>query len=170
MSSFGSRLRERRKAVGLTQEQLGAAVGLQKSAVAKYENDKIVNVSTEVAEKFACALGISATALLSSFESGLYAMDYKVVSAPEGVWVSGVEDNKPAFFSYPEWVKIKESNDFAAVYDAVYKNNKKTPDTLIDIESLSEDKKALVDYVMSLSDAEARVLRGMFAAKPQSEK
>jgi hypothetical protein len=47
---------------------------------------------------------------------------------------------------------------------------KKTPDTLIDIESLSDDRRALIEYVMSLSDVEARVLRGMLVSKTQSDK
>lgn len=46
----------------------------------------------------------------------------------------------------------------------------KSPDTLIDIEGLSEDKRELIKYVLSLSDVEARVLRGMLVSKIQSDK
>lgn len=38
----------------------------------------------------------------------------------------------------------------------------KSPGTVIDAEGLSEDKRKLVDYVMSLSEEEVRLLRRMF--------
>ena len=37
--------------------------------------------------------------------------------------------------------------------------NKKSPDTVIDVEGLSEDRRKLIDYVMSLSDEEVVKLR-----------
>ncbi|MDL5367636.1 helix-turn-helix transcriptional regulator [Xanthomonas sp. NCPPB 2654] len=40
MKSFGDRLREARKAAGLTQEQLGFALGVTKSSVSAWENDR----------------------------------------------------------------------------------------------------------------------------------
>ena len=43
MSEMGNRIRDLRIAAGLTQEQLGEKVGLQKSAIAKYENGKTEN-------------------------------------------------------------------------------------------------------------------------------
>ena len=41
MHTLGSRIREARKERGLTQEALGEQAGIQKSAVAKYENGRI---------------------------------------------------------------------------------------------------------------------------------
>lgn len=40
MKSFGDRLREARIAVGLTQEQLGFALGVTKSSVSAWENER----------------------------------------------------------------------------------------------------------------------------------
>jgi len=40
MKSFGDRLREARKAAGLTQEQLGFALGVTKSSVSAWENNR----------------------------------------------------------------------------------------------------------------------------------
>jgi len=40
MKSFGDRLREARKASGLTQAQLGFALGVTKSSVSAWENDR----------------------------------------------------------------------------------------------------------------------------------
>lgn len=39
--------------------------------------------------------------------------------------------------------------------------DKKTPDTLIDVEGLSEDKRALVKRILALSDDEVRGLRAI---------
>ncbi|WP_045737174.1 helix-turn-helix transcriptional regulator [Xanthomonas sp. MUS 060] len=40
MKSFGDRLREARKAAGLTQEQLGFSLGVTKSSISAWENDR----------------------------------------------------------------------------------------------------------------------------------
>lgn len=40
MNSFGDRLRKYRAAVGLTQEQLGFAIGVTKSSVSAWENNR----------------------------------------------------------------------------------------------------------------------------------
>lgn len=40
MSEFGDRLRRARLAVGMTQDQLGFAVGLSKQAVSEWENER----------------------------------------------------------------------------------------------------------------------------------
>ena len=41
---IGEKIRNARLAKGLTQEELGKLVGLQKSAIAKYENGRVVNI------------------------------------------------------------------------------------------------------------------------------
>lgn len=47
---------------------------------------------------------------------------------------------------------------------------KKSPDTLIDTEGLSEDQRWLFNYILRLSDPEAQLLRRMFdAAQSRNE-
>ena len=41
---LGQKIKEARLQKGLTQEELGKIVGLQKSAIAKYENGRVVNI------------------------------------------------------------------------------------------------------------------------------
>ena len=40
----GERIRERRKALGMTQEELGRRLGVQKAAISKIENGLVVNL------------------------------------------------------------------------------------------------------------------------------
>ena len=41
---MAERIKERRVLMGLTQEELGKKLGLQKSAIAKYENGRVENI------------------------------------------------------------------------------------------------------------------------------
>ena len=42
--TMGDRIKERRKAMGFTQEEFGKRLGVQKSAVAKWENGRVENL------------------------------------------------------------------------------------------------------------------------------
>ena len=53
---------------GLTQEALGELVGVQKSAIAKYENGRVVNIKKDVLQKLGAALGVSPAKLLDDPE------------------------------------------------------------------------------------------------------
>ena len=61
---IGRKIREARIARGLTQEQLGEIVGLQKSAIAKYENGRVVNIKRSTLQKLANALGLRGSDLI----------------------------------------------------------------------------------------------------------
>lgn len=45
---MGARIKERRVAMGYTQEELAEKLGLQKSAIAKYENGRVENIKRSV--------------------------------------------------------------------------------------------------------------------------
>ena len=47
---IGKIIKDARIAKGLTQEELGAIVGVQKSAIAKYENGRVVNIKRSTLE------------------------------------------------------------------------------------------------------------------------
>ena len=61
---IGDRIREARKAKGLTQAQLGEIVGLQKSAIAKYENGRVVNIKRSTLRQLAKALDLRGSDLI----------------------------------------------------------------------------------------------------------
>lgn len=55
---IGQKIKEARVAKGLTQQELGDIVGVQKSAIAKYESGRVVNIKRSTIQKIASALNI----------------------------------------------------------------------------------------------------------------
>ena len=45
---MSERIKERRLLIGLTQEELAQRLGLQKSAIAKYENGRVKNIKRSI--------------------------------------------------------------------------------------------------------------------------
>jgi len=63
--NVGEKIKTARIAKGLTQEQLGELLGLQKSAVAKYENGRVVNIKRSMLQKISEVLGIRPAELIT---------------------------------------------------------------------------------------------------------
>lgn len=61
---MAQRIKERRNYLGLTQEELGEKLGLQKSAIAKYENGRVENIKRSVIAKMADILECSPAYLM----------------------------------------------------------------------------------------------------------
>ena len=61
---LGKIIKKARLEKGLTQQALGEMVGVQKSAIAKYENGRIVNIKRSTLQKIASALNIRQSELL----------------------------------------------------------------------------------------------------------
>ena len=49
---MSKRIKERRIAMGYTQEELASKLNLQKSAIAKYENGRVENIKRSTIEKW----------------------------------------------------------------------------------------------------------------------
>ena len=62
---IGTLIKEARLAKGLTQEELGSIVGVQKSAIAKYENGRVVNIKRSTLQKLAVALNLKGSDLIA---------------------------------------------------------------------------------------------------------
>ena len=61
---IGKKIKDARLSKGWTQEELGKMVGLQKSAIAKYENGRVVNIKRSTLQKLAKALGLRGSDLI----------------------------------------------------------------------------------------------------------
>lgn len=61
---MSERIKSRRLYLGLTQEELGLKLGLQKSAIAKYENGRVENIKRSVIAKMAEVLECSPAYLM----------------------------------------------------------------------------------------------------------
>lgn len=61
---LGQKIKKARIEKGLTQQALGDLVGVQKSAIAKYENGRVVNIKRSTMQKIASALDIRPSELI----------------------------------------------------------------------------------------------------------
>lgn len=62
----GKVIKDARLRKGMTQEELGERVGVQKSAIAKYENGRVINIKRSVLQKLAKALDLNPSELIES--------------------------------------------------------------------------------------------------------
>ena len=62
--NIGDKIRTARIAKGMTQEELGQILGVQKSAIAKYENGRVVNIKRSTLKKISDVLGIRPSELI----------------------------------------------------------------------------------------------------------
>lgn len=61
---IGMKIKKARLRKGLTQQELGNIVGVQKSAIAKYENGRVVNIKRSTLQKIASALDLRPSDLI----------------------------------------------------------------------------------------------------------
>lgn len=66
--NIGEIIKNARLQKGFTQEELGKLIGVQKSAVAKYENGRVVNIKRSVLTKISKVLDIPPVVLVSDIE------------------------------------------------------------------------------------------------------
>ena len=88
--NIGDKIKEARIAKGLTQEKLGEMLGVQKSAIAKYESGRVVNIKRTTLKKISDILGLKPHELIFEADpitaADLHAkiiMDHEVVDMIE---------------------------------------------------------------------------------------
>ena len=67
--NIGDKIKKARLEKGYTQEELGNLIGVQKSAVAKYEKGRVVNIKRSVLAKISKVLDIPPVELVSDIET-----------------------------------------------------------------------------------------------------
>ena len=77
-SIMGSRIKQLREEKKMTQEELGNILGVQKSAVAKYENGKVSNMKRSSIKKLADFFGVSSAYILGYSEQQILQEAIKV--------------------------------------------------------------------------------------------
>lgn len=82
-NATGEIIKSLRKEKGLTQEQLGKLIGVQKSAIAKYERGEIVNLKRETIEKLATIFDVRPSFIMGMTDSSveLSEHEYRVINA-----------------------------------------------------------------------------------------
>ena len=98
---IGQKIKHARIAKGLTQEELGNIVGLQKSAIAKYENGRVVNIKRSTLQKLANALDLRGSDLIIEADpkeaaelSAKVLLDSELMDAIEKYYTLPVEKQK----------------------------------------------------------------------------
>ena len=102
--NIGEKIRDARIRKGMTQEDLGKALGVQKSAIAKYENGRVVNIKRTTLKKLSDILGIAPSELI--FEAYME------------------EEQKKNDIQADIILKMRSDADFMAAVEALYKLDK----------------------------------------------
>lgn len=89
--SIGRTIRDARIKKGYTQEQLGSLMGVQKSAVAKWENDRVVNIKRQKLQQLAELLDIPAFELVSPESVGRSTEQSPIIKEITGM-LSGMDE------------------------------------------------------------------------------
>lgn len=119
--NIGEKIRAARLAKGMTQEELGEILGVQKSAIAKYENGRIVNIKRSTLKKISDVLGIRPSELIYE----------KIEQNPVGTAERHIE--------------ILMDEDFVGMFDDFHTLNESKRKIVIDlVHSLAETKKSEV--------------------------
>ena len=82
---IGHIIKTARLAKGLTQEELGNMVGVQKSAIAKYENGRVVNIKRTTLRKLALALGLKGSDLVPDASEAELTIEEKPTASDDGL-------------------------------------------------------------------------------------
>ncbi len=130
---MAERIKERRTAMGLTQEELGEKLGLQKSAIAKYENGRVENIKRSIILDMAKALNCSPSYLMG-WEPDGNPISYDI-EFPDGIHVqiSGKEHQKDL---------MKRITAYMELLDVNRKKADDYIDTLLSVQNM-EDELAL---------------------------
>ena len=105
--NMSERIKERRLEMELTQEELGAKLGLQKSAIAKYENGRVENIKRSVIQKMSDILKCTPAYLMGWDDSPEPSTPTRTVRIPVYGSVSAgpgcfAEGNIEGFVEIPE--------------------------------------------------------------------
>lgn len=102
----GERIKKLRKEKGLTQEQLGNMLGVKKSAIAKYENNRVENLKKDTIQKLSEIFDVPPSYFLGIEESNQPIITdsitiplYNDISCGTGLFV---DDNIDEYIALPE--------------------------------------------------------------------
>lgn len=84
---MAERIKERRNIMGFTQEELGEKLGLQKSAIAKYENGRVENMKRSVIADMAALLECS-PAYLMGWDDNISSSNTQMTMQEKGVTIN----------------------------------------------------------------------------------
>ena len=151
--TVGERIKQRRLSLGKSADEIADLLGKNRATVYRYESNEIENLPAKVLSPLAEALETT-PAFLMGWTDDPYDYDLdpnNLLSDIPAQWIRVWRDEGLANADIWRRYNLMHGED----------EHQKAPDTLIDIEGLSEDKRALVKRILALSDNEVRGLRAI---------
>lgn len=121
---MAERIKERRIAMGFTQEELASKLGLQKSAIAKYENGRVENIKRSVIIEMAKCLDCSPSYLMGWDEPSFLEIFSGGVSINRNYKLlhTETENNSKEYYINPKTKEIAqeiyENKELSLLFDA----------------------------------------------------
>ena len=106
--NIGEKIKNARLEKGYTQEELGNLIGVQKSAVAKYEKGRVVNIKRSVLSKISRVLDIPPIELVSDIEDNPEESGNKLADLSLGIEIK--ETDSEVKLMLEEYSQLNEQN------------------------------------------------------------
>lgn len=124
---MATRIKERRLAMDYTQEELASKLGLQKSAIAKYENGRVENIKRSIIQKMASILECSPSYLMGWEDSSIPSYSNVHPIATKSLPVLGsVACGEPIFMAEEKEVYVDSTTDIHADFVLIAKGDSMT--------------------------------------------
>lgn len=122
----GERIRERRKELGLTLEDVARALGVGKATIHKYETDKIRNIPSDKLKLLARVLQTTPEYLIGwqnqMINEALNLYDKKIDLENAGYHLEAVPNDEPTYYIKPEAAEaakeLYERDELRVLFDA----------------------------------------------------
>ena len=137
----GDRIKALRKQKRMSAEKLAAICGVSPATIYRYEKGDIENMRTDKLTPIAAALGTTSAYLMGWADDPV---DYD-----DGQLIAEIPK---AYLDHFNGDVKKAYRAMQSAWGDSIRENKKVPDTLIDVEDLSEDKRYLVKRIIALPD------------------
>lgn len=124
---MATRIKERRLAMDYTQEELASKLGLQKSAIAKYENGRVENIKRSIIQKMASILECTPSYLMGWDDASIPSYPNIRPIAKKSLPVLGsVACGKPIYMAEEKEVYVDATTDIKADFILIAKGDSMT--------------------------------------------
>lgn len=143
MIIFGEKLKNYRKKKGLTQEELAAIIGVQNSAISKYEKGRIKQIPAHILYELAIILDIPSEEFPSSQQSLICNIDWPNIVKTYNKRVNLADNIIPLLFFTPESAEVTLIPNYLETQKYFILDKQ-----LIDEQTLTQIK-TYIDFILS---------------------
>lgn len=156
--TVGERIKKRRVSLGLSVDEVADTLGKNRATVYRYESNDIENLPAKVLAPLAEALKTTPAYLMGWTDDPYdYELDPdSILSDVPTMWMRAWDEEdlstKERWYRY---LAIQEAS-YDAYCEEKAREHKKTPGTLVDVESLSDVRREMWDFICRHTDEEIR--------------